>query len=122
MTDRIILSRLAVFAHHGVHPEEEKLGQRFYVSVTCELDLAPAGRADDYARTLCYGRLSDVVHACATQKRFRIIEALAEAVAARVLETFPSVAGVSVKVEKPSAPIAHMIDGVAVEIERRRRG
>jgi 7,8-dihydroneopterin aldolase/epimerase/oxygenase len=122
VTDRIILSRLAVYAHHGVHAEEAKLGQRFYVSVTCAMDLSPAGRSDDYAQALCYGSLTDVVHACATGRRFSLIEALAEAVAAQVLETFPAVTAVTVKVEKPSAPIAHVIEGIAVEIERQRRG
>jgi dihydroneopterin aldolase len=29
MTDRILLTRIATYAYHGLHPEEEKLGQRF---------------------------------------------------------------------------------------------
>ncbi len=122
MTDRIIVSRLAVYAHHGVHEEEARLGQRFYISVTCATDLSPAGRSDDYSQALCYGSLTDVVQACATGRRFHLIEALAEAVAAEVLNAFPAIDAVTVKVEKPSAPIAHMIEGIAVEIERSRRG
>jgi dihydroneopterin aldolase len=122
MTDRILLSRLAVFAHHGVHAEEERLGQRFYISVTCALDLRPAGTSDDYGQAVCYGQLADLVNATATQRRFKLIEALAEAVAGRVLETFPAVLSVTVKVEKPSAPIALIIDGIAIEIERSRHG
>ena len=40
MTDRIILTRIAVYAYHGILAEEEKLGQRFYVSLEARLDLA----------------------------------------------------------------------------------
>jgi dihydroneopterin aldolase len=120
MTDRITLSRIAVFARHGVMPEEERLGQRFYITVSFEADLRPAGEADDYALAVCYGAVADLVVATATQRRYRLIEGLAEAIAAAVLAAQPRVTAVSVKVEKPSAPIAHVLDTVAVEIDRRR--
>jgi 7,8-dihydroneopterin aldolase/epimerase/oxygenase len=69
MSDEIILSRLALYAHHGVHAEEERLGQRFYVSLTCSLDLGPAGQADDYGQSVCYARLAKRVHEIATRRR-----------------------------------------------------
>ncbi len=122
MSDRIVLSRLAVYAYHGVHAEEQRLGQRFYISVTCGLDLAGAGRADDWNRTVCYGRLAELVHAIATGRRFKIIEALAETIAAEVLAGFSRVEWVRVRVEKPEAPVAVLLEHFAVEIERRRHG
>ncbi|WP_445501193.1 dihydroneopterin aldolase [Microvirga sp. G4-2] len=122
MSDRITLSRLAVYAHHGVHEEEARLGQRFYISLTCALDLKPAGEADDYAQSVCYAALAKVAHETATTRRFRIIEGLAEAIAAKVLETFPRIEDVTVLVEKPEAPVPFVIDGVSVEIRRTRHG
>lgn len=122
MTDRITLSRLAIYAHHGVHDEEARLGQRFYISLTCALDLGPAGEADDYGLSVCYASLAKVAHETATTRRFRIIEGLAEAIARKVLETFPRVDEVTVLVEKPEAPVPFVIDGVSVEIRRSRRG
>ena len=122
MTDRIRIARLAIYAFHGVHPEEERLGQRFYISLCCSLDLAPAGQADDWGQSVCYGQLAELVHRIATGRRFRIIEALAEAIAERVLAEFPRVQSVAVTVEKPDAPVPFLMDGVAVEIERSRHG
>ncbi len=122
MSDRIILSRLAVYAYHGVHAEEERLGQRFYISVECGLDLAAAGRSDDWSRTVCYGQLTELVNGIATGRRFKIIEALAEAIAGEVLSRFPRVERVRVTVEKPEAPVPVVMDHFAVEIERRRHG
>ena len=49
MSDRILIHRIAIFAYHGVHAEEERLGQRFYVSLDCSLDLSEAGRDDDWS-------------------------------------------------------------------------
>ena len=122
MSDTITLFRLALYAHHGVHAEEARLGQRFYVSLTCSLDLKPAGQADDYRRTGCYASLAKLVHEIGTTRRFRIIEGLAEVIAAAVLDQFPLIKSVTVRVEKPEAPVPFILDGVAVEIRRSRDG
>jgi 7,8-dihydroneopterin aldolase/epimerase/oxygenase len=122
MGDRILIHRIAIYAYHGVHAEEERLGQRFYVSLDCCLDLAAAGRDDDWSSTVCYGRLTEIVNTIATGRRFRIIEALAEAIAAEALAAFPRLEAITVRIEKPSAPVPAIIDGVTVEITRRQRG
>ncbi|MFC4173501.1 dihydroneopterin aldolase [Microvirga sp. GCM10011540] len=122
MSDTITLSRLALYAHHGVHAEEARLGQRFYVSLTCSLDLKPAGQADDYRQTVCYASLAKLVHEIGTTRRFHIIEGLAEVIAAAVLDGFPQITSVTVRVEKPEAPVPFILDGVAVEIRRSRHG
>lgn len=122
MTDRIVLSRLAVYAYHGVQPEEERLGQRFVISVSCELDLHQAGEADDHDLSLDYADLAALVHVTATERRFRTLEGLAETIADEALVKYPRVQRVQVRVEKPEAPIPFILDGVAVEIRRSRHG
>lgn len=120
MRDRLTLSRLAVFAYHGAYPEEERLGQRFFISVTCHLDLGPAGLTDDHERSVNYEQIAVLVNELATKRRFQTIEGLAEAIAGGLLSTFPLVQAVTVRVEKPEAPLPFIFDSVAVEIERRR--
>ena len=122
MTDRILVHRIAVFAHHGVQPEEATLGQRFYISLACELDLATAGKTDDIARTANYAGLVEICVRIATQRRFALIEALAEAIAAEIMERYVSLTAVTVQVDKPGAAIPAVIDGVSVEIARSRAG
>jgi dihydroneopterin aldolase len=65
--------------------------------------------------------LTEVVPTAAA-RRFHIIEGLAEAIAGEILARFPAVVEVAVRVDKPSAPVPAIIDGVAVEIRRRRDG
>ena len=120
MSDRILVDRIAVFAFHGLLPEEARLGQRFYVSLDVRLDLGAAGRSDDVARTVSYADLAEIVTRIATQRRFALIEALAEAIAGEILEGHPSITEIRVRVDKPSAPVPAVIDGVAIEIVRRR--
>ena len=122
MTDRILLTRIAVYAYHGLHPEEERLGQRFYVSLDCRLDLRPAGEHDDWKRTVSYDRLAKIVVDVATERRFALIEGLAEVIARQILTTYTQIHTVTVRVEKPAAPIPTILDNIAVEIERTRNG
>ena len=120
MSDRILVERIAVFAHHGLLPEETRLGQRFYLSLDVGLDLSDAGRSDDVTRTVSYADLTSVAITIATKRRFDLIEALAETIAAEILAGFPAIDAITVRVDKPSAPVPAVLDGVAVVITRRR--
>ncbi len=120
MTDRLRLSRIGVFAYHGVNDEERRLGQRFYISLVCRLDLSDAGRTDDYEKTVCYAALAQAVQEVAVMQSFSIIEGLAEAIAARCLAEHPRLTSVTVTVEKPAAPVAALLETIAVEITRNR--
>jgi len=120
--DHIRVEGIAVFARHGVLPEEEVLGQRFYLGLDAELDLAPAGRADDVALTVSYADLTALAVTIATERRFRLIEALAETIAGEILSRFPVIAAITVRVDKPSAPVPAVLDQVGVTITRRREG
>ena len=122
MTDRILVERIAVFAYHGLLEEDARIGQRFYISLDCRIDLRPAGLSDDVAKTVSYADLTEIVVRIATTRRFALIEALAEAIAAEILERFEGVDSIVVRVDKPSAPVPAVIDGVAISILRSRAG
>jgi dihydroneopterin aldolase len=122
MSDRIRVEGIAVFARHGLLPEEERLGQRFYLGLEAELDLAPAGRADDMALSVSYADMTAIAVAVATERRFKLIEALAETIAQEILTGFPVITAITVRVDKPSAPIPAVLDRAGVTITRRREG
>lgn len=120
MTDHIRLSRLAVFARHGLLAEEIALGQRFFISLDAEVDCGPAGRSDDLGLGVSYADLADIAVGVATGRRFNLIEALAEAIAGEILAREPRVDAITVTVDKPSAPLPHVFDSASVEIRRTR--
>lgn len=117
MRDRILIQGIQFHAHHGVHEEERKLGQRFVVDVELTLDLREAGRRDDLAASVDYGQVHAVIVELGTGQQFRLLEALAERLASAILERFP-VRQVTIRATKPSPPIPGVVGGVSVEITR----
>lgn len=117
--DRITISRLEAFGHHGVLPHERQYGQRFAVDLTLELDLAAAAASDDLHDTIDYGRLSGDVADIVSGEPVDLIEALAGRIAVRCLQD-PRVHAVEVTVHKPSAPVPVVAREVAVTLRRTR--
>jgi len=118
--DRIHVKGLAVHAFHGVLPEEARLGQRFLIDLRIALDAGEAARADDERLTVSYADLVAIAVRIATGERFRLIETLAERIAQACLAEHPRVASITVRVEKPGAPVAAVFETVAVEVTRVR--
>lgn len=119
MTDRIEVSGIEVYAHHGVLDREQEEGQLFSVDVVLELDLRPAGTSDDLTETVDYGVLAQRVHDLVVGERWKLLERVAERVAALVLED-PPITAVTVTIHKPQAPIAVPFRDVSVTVHRSR--
>lgn len=120
MSDAIRISRIAVFAFHGVLAEEQTLGQRFFITLDCRLPLAEAGRDDDLGKSVDYGALTERVQELAVTRIFRTLEGLAYAIADTCLAEFALLSSVTATIEKPSAPIPAILDNVAVSVTRTR--
>jgi dihydroneopterin aldolase len=120
MSDRIVLTNLRFDARHGVHAWERETAQPFEVDVESWLDLEPAGRTDDLARTIDYGLLYDAVADVVGGPSRNLLESLAAAVADEVLARFPTVDAVVVRVRKPAVRLGGPLDHASVEIHRGR--
>jgi dihydroneopterin aldolase len=118
--DRIILSDLGFFGYHGVMPEEAVLGQRFFVDLVCGIDLREAGRTDDLDASVSYAQIYEVTKAAFEERRFKLIEAVAQNIADRLFDAFAAITWVQVRVRKPSAPIPMVAGEAAVELHRQR--
>ena len=122
MSDSIFVKGLALHAYHGVMQHEAKVGQTFTLDLELSIDLAAASRSDKIAHTVSYDQIVEAVSRTFCEKRHRLVEAAAGAVAETVLGRFPQIKSVRITVHKPHAPIAATFDDVGVTIERARRG
>lgn len=115
--DRILLTGMAFWGRHGVLPEEREQGQPFLVDVELGADLAAAGRADDLALTVDYRRVYAVVREVVEGPPLRLLEAVADETARRLLE-LSGVRTVTVRVRKPQARLDGPLEAAAVEVRR----
>jgi len=118
--DKIYVNRMEFYGYHGVFPEENRLGQRFIVDLAVSVDLKQAGRTDELEFSVNYGELYQVCKEVVEGKPYKLLEAVAEEIAASVIRAFPLVMDVTVKVIKPDPPIPGHYKSVAVEITRGR--
>jgi 7,8-dihydroneopterin aldolase/epimerase/oxygenase len=117
--DRITLTGIEVFAHHGALPHERELGQRFVVDVALGLDLGPAASSDALADTIDYGRIAARVADAVSGDPCDLIESVAGRVADACLSDH-RVEEVEVTVRKPHAPLPVLAREVAVTLRRTR--
>jgi 7,8-dihydroneopterin aldolase/epimerase/oxygenase len=119
--DRIFIEGMIFYGYHGVHPEENRLGQRFVVDVEGTCDLRPAAQNDDIDRTVNYSHLHAIAREVVEGPPVALVETLAERVALAALDRFEMLDEVAVTVRKPSAPIkGSVLENVGVTVRRRR--
>jgi dihydroneopterin aldolase len=116
MTDRIIMENMLFFGYHGVLPAETSLGQRFAVSLVMECPRQPANLTDELDAVLDYSRVYQAVKEIMEDGPCRLLETLAERIAAQVLAL--GAVRVRVTVKKLHPPLPGTLDFVAVEITR----
>lgn len=119
--DRILIPGIPLRAHVGVTAEERRTQQEIVVDLVLRLDVATAGITDDIARTVDYEAVCAEVTKLVEARPFHLIEAIAESIAATILESF-DVAEVQVGVKKPGALSERGVPYAAVEIRRGRDG
>lgn len=119
MSDKIVITGISFYGHHGAREEERILGQRFLVDVELTLDLRPAGASDDLALTVDYADVVKRVAAIGRTRRFHLLEALAEAIATDLLERY-RVQVVRIRVMKSPLPLEDCVGSAGVEIVRRQ--
>ncbi len=118
--DIIRLQNALFYASHGVMSDEQKLGGKFEVDLELHCDLTEAKGSDNLHMTVNYERVYSVMKETVTGRKYYLIEALAEAIAAAILGRFERVERVIVRVRKPSAPVHGVIDYVEAQIEKSR--
>jgi dihydroneopterin aldolase len=119
MTDRIELRGLRVLGRHGALEGEQDNAQPFEIDLEVEAELGEAARGDDLDKTVDYSLVVDMAVAIVGQHRYKLLEALAEAIAAGVLG-ISGVKAVTVSVRKLRPPVAADMASAGVRLRRER--
>lgn len=103
MTDCVFVRGLEFEGNHGYTAAERRGTRRFRVNLTLELPLGAAAHSDKLVDTVDYWKVSEAVVALGTKSTFKLLEALAGAIGARIQEIYPQ-AAVAIELEKLAPP------------------
>jgi len=117
MTDKLIVSAIDCVVSLGVTPEERAVKQRLSIDVEISTDTRKAARSDSLEDAIDYGGIVTLIADLSRRGEYRLIETLAEEIAARVLGYSGGVA-VCVRVRKRPPPLDARIGFASVEIVR----
>ena len=119
MSDRIELRGLRVLGRHGAREGEQDAAQPFEVDLEVEAELGEAAHDDDLTKTVDYSLVVETAMAIVGERQYRLLEALAGAIATGVLE-IPGVQAVTVTVRKLRPPVAADMTSAGVRLRRER--
>lgn len=118
--DKIRLKNMEFFAHHGFYDEEQKIGNKYSVTVTLYLDLKTPGKTDRLADTVSYEHVYNKVKSIMA-KPHRLLETIGNSIALEILEQFVSIKKCKVLVSKFNPPIGGICEKSEIEISRKRK-
>lgn len=115
----IMLNGMRFYAFHGCFAEEQKIGTYFIVDVAFETNTSRAQRSDDIADTVSY---LDVYRTVKREMMIpsHLLEHVGDRIAQAILNEYPAIESVSVKVSKMNPPLGGQLDSVTVEITKDR--
>jgi len=118
---KIHLNDMIFYGHHGVHPEERKLGQRFQVDFTFETDPSKDPNIKHLQDTIDYTEVYAIIKDILENREFYLLEDCANTILSTVMTQFTEMKKTCVKIRKPSVPIKGSLSSVEIEMERHKQ-
>lgn len=97
------IHNLRVDAIVGIYPHEREKVQTLFLDIELDYDFGPAAASDAISDAVDYDGVASAVMELIQTRRFQLLEAMAEATAAMVLERVPVVQEVRLEIRKPAA-------------------
>jgi len=112
---KISLENMEFHAFHGCMEHEQLLGNTFIVSLSMDLDTQLAGQTDELESTLNYQLVYDVVKA-QIEIPSKLIEHVVQRILDGILNKFPQIQRLDVKLSKLNPPLGGKVERVSIEI------
>ena len=114
-TGIIELTGMQFHAFHGCIEEEKETGNEFAVDFRCRFGIKEAALADDLSLTLDYSKIYDIVAAQMSQPS-DLLENVAARIFDAILQAFPEIEEMELKVTKFNPPVAGKTHSASVTL------
>jgi len=109
---KILLEGMEFFAYHGHYEEEQVIGTKFIVDLELVFDTTLAENSDRLNDTLNYQEIYRVVKREMEQPS-HLLERVAKRILDAVLESFPDITNLEVKIAKVNPPLGGKVRQVS---------
>ncbi len=116
----IKIKDLEIFAFHGVHQEEKKLGQKFIVNCKLGFNTQRAAQTDSVEDTMHYGFVANDIIEAMEKKSYDLIETAVDKVVEKLFDKY-QFESIELELVKPWAPIRKHVSSVSVSVNYERR-
>ncbi|MDH7797400.1 MULTISPECIES: dihydroneopterin aldolase [unclassified Beijerinckia] len=120
LPSKVIIEQLELHAYHGWHKHEKEFGQPFTVDIEFDVDIAIEAASDLLQDALDYDAIVTTVRRLFVESRYKLVEAAAATLARGLLEQFPRVDAVHLRIRKLKPPIPERIGAVGVDLRLTR--
>ena len=119
MMGKISLEGLEFFAYHGFSQEEQKVGNRYGIDITIDVDFAKAAQQDKIDATVDYHALYKVISKEMAEPT-KLLENIAERIVTAVFHNFRQVSFIEISVSKFNPPIGGICQRARIIMKRER--
>lgn len=116
-SDLLRLKNMRFYGFHGAFPEEKRLGGQYRVSIDMTGDFSFENTNDELKRTVDLVEVYRTVEEIVCEKRFNLIETLAEEIAEVALAGF-GIEQITVYVAKEQPPIPGIVQEIEAVVTR----
>lgn len=112
----ISLENMEFFAHHGCYEEEQKIGNKYSVTIIITTDFTQAAVHDDLTKTINYAAIYQII-AAIMQKPAYLLEHIAQKIIMQVFSAFVNIEAVEIKVSKYNPPIGGICEKATITLK-----
>lgn len=113
--NKILIKGLKFHSHHGVKPEEKAIGGTYEVDVELFYDATDAIIKDDLSHALNYEEILFDITDFMQSEPFDLIETLTFEILKHLMDKYPIIEKVTVKVRKYNIPFKGLMDYIETE-------
>ncbi len=118
--DIIHITKLEFYGYHGVPDAEQEIGHRYRADISLHIKARHAVVTDRLADTVDYGAVAALISKIGATDKCRLVETLAERMAAAIFEQHAGVIAIRLVLTKLLPPVGVIAESVGVEIFRTR--
>ena len=116
---RIILDGIEVYSFHGYSKEERKIGGKYRVDLSFDLDTSAAEESDHLKDTINYEKVFEIVQTQMGQSS-KLIEHLGRNILNAIAKEYPEIEYIKMTLSKLHPPIPGIMKSVAVELVHKK--